>query len=218
MRQYITSLTTATLIIPTIILLTGADHAEAPDTISDPAADIADVYVWHDTAANTLTMACTFSGLQSPSTTQGGNYSDDVLYTFHIDRTGNAVSDIDIDVRFGHTDSMSAGVQVRNMPGAGGTISGAVETVLSGSNSSKVFAGLRDDPFFFDLDGFHDTLATASLQFDSSRDSFAGTNVTAIVLEMPLTTVTDSGAHTALKVWVTTARKGMTAPTAVSMR
>ncbi len=110
-------------------------------------------------------------------------YDRDVLYTVHLDRDGDAISDHDIHVRFGDDGEGNHGVQVSNLPGCDGAIEGPVESVLS-DGSLAVFAGLRDDPFFFDLTGFRETLATGALAFDADRDFFAGTNVLAIVLRM----------------------------------
>ncbi|MCA9729372.1 MAG: DUF4331 family protein, partial [Candidatus Eisenbacteria bacterium] len=68
-----------------------------------------------------------------------------------------------------------------------------------------VFAGWRDDPFFFDLAGYQMTLQTGDLSFDSTRDSFAGLNVTAIVVEMDLSAALGSGSK--INLWATTGRK-----------
>ena len=42
-----------------------ADHAEAPGSGADPAADIADFYAWH-TDEGKLVIAVTFAGLGAP--------------------------------------------------------------------------------------------------------------------------------------------------------
>ena len=44
-----------------------ADHAEAPLVRDDPAADIADVYAWHDPKRGTLTAIVTFDGFKAPA-------------------------------------------------------------------------------------------------------------------------------------------------------
>ncbi|MEN0060830.1 MAG: DUF4331 family protein [Myxococcota bacterium] len=177
-----------------------ADHAEAPGAAADAAADIADFYAWAD--GGRLTTIITFAGL----TPAGGaaTYDADVLYTVHIDNDGDNVSDIDVLVRFGQNGAGEWGVQAEGLPGAAGPLSGAVNTTLE-AEGYQLYAGLRDDPFFFDLAGYTDTLTTATLSFDSTRDSFAGTNVTALVLEGPVDGYLDGG--TSLNVWATTARK-----------
>ena len=178
-----------------------ADHAEAPGAAADPAADIADLYAWHTTDGKVVAVL-TFAGL----TAAGGSatYDEDVLYTLHIDNDADNNPDIDVLVRFGKNGAGDWGVQVENLPGTTAAVSGAVETTLTAEGQS-VFAGLRDDPFFFDLTGFEATLATGDLSFDNTRDSLAGTNVTAVVVTMDAALAT--GADNTLAIWATSARK-----------
>ncbi len=178
-----------------------ADHTEAPGAAADPAADIADLYAWHN--ANSLITVVTFAGLQAPAMDQTGTYDPDVLYTIHIDHNGDNVSDFQVHTRFGQNALGDWGMQVSNLPGEAGPLVGPVETVNNGA-AAKAWSGLADDPFFFDLQGFNDTVATGTLSFDPTRDSLAGTNVTAIVLEMPLAAATAGSAN--IQVWATTSR------------
>ena len=180
-----------------------ADHKEASGTIADPGADIADVYAWHDLGANRLVAVITFAGLADAPA--GPTYDADLLYTLNIDNTDDNVADLSVYCRFGQNNAGEWGVQVQNLPGATGTIVGPVDRTLDGGNSTKVYAGPREDPFFFDLDGFRQTLQTGTLAFNSARDRFAGLNVTAIVLEMNLSSALDGSS--ALKLWATTGRK-----------
>ena len=62
-----------------------------------------------------------------------------------------------------------------------------------------LWAGLVDDPFFFDAQGFEDTLATESLSF-TGTDAFEGRNVMAIVLESP------PAKFTGVRAWASTSR------------
>jgi hypothetical protein len=192
----------------------GSDHKDGPNATADHAADIADLYAWHDAGAGTFTAVLTFAGFDPAG--QPATYDPNVLYSIHIDRTtvGGAfdnVADIDIDVRFARNARGEWGVQVENLPGASGAISGKVETVLTDGAKRKVFAGLRDDPFFFDLDGFKATIAKpnadSTLLFSNTHDTFAGFNVTAVVVEMSLADVTMNGAMPKLQLWATSGRK-----------
>lgn len=182
-----------------------ADHTDSPAVQADSTLDIGDFYAWHKgTGANqTLVTVLTFDGLKAPGT--AATYNPDALYTIHIDNSGDTTSEHKIYVRFGKNRNDEWGVQVINLPGAPGPIAGAVDTVIDGGNNTKVYAGMRDDPFFFDLQGFQDTLSTGTLAFDKTRDSFKGTNTNTIVLEMPMSAA--QGAGTALRVWATTGKK-----------
>lgn len=185
-----------------------ADHADAPGTKADHATDVADVFAWHDMASRRLVVVVTFDGLRPPAPGQRGTFDAGALYTLHLDRNGDQQPDADIDVRFAKAGDGARLVVVQGLPGSTPVIVGPVEQVLR-RGSSRVFAGLRDDPFFFDLEGFRQTLMTGTLSFNSNRDSFAGTNLTAIVLEMDLDAALAGG--TSLDLWATTGRAPMSA-------
>jgi hypothetical protein len=68
----------------------------------------------------------------------------------------------------------------------------------------KVFAGPRDDPFFFDLGQFKAILGGTATGFNiPGTDSFAGTNVMALVIEVPKSQL-GSGS---VNIWATSNRK-----------
>lgn len=183
-----------------------ADHREAPGAIADPAADIADVYAWH--AGGRLVIALTFAGRQVPVSGQGGMYDPDLLYTVHLGRSdvypASQTSSVKIYARFGESSAGTWGVKVDNIPGVTGSITGAVETELE-KDGAMVWAGLREEPFFFDFEGLQTTLATSTVSFMSTRDSFAGENCTALVLEMDLADAL-AGTGDNLYIWATTGR------------
>jgi hypothetical protein len=53
-----------------------------------------------------------------------------------------------------------------------------------------VFAGLRDDPFFFDLARFNEIVMGMTTEFrDPGVDTFAGANALAIVVEVPVSMI-----------------------------
>lgn len=181
-----------------------ADHSEAPGTRADQPADIADVFAWHDNAANKLVGVITFAGLETPSKSRG-TFDENVLYSFNIDNDGDFVSDIDVLVSFTRDSRGKWWMHVVDLPGSSSAIASPVNRPFDIGDGRHVFAGLRDDPFFFDLEGFRATLQTGTLSFDGTRDSVAGLNATAIVLEMDLSAALDGG--TMLNVWATTARR-----------
>ena len=193
-----------TLALLSAFALTGtalaADHGEAPGAAADPAADIADFYAWH-TSNGTIVAVITIQPLAVSG--DSALYDADVLYGVHIDTNADTTPDLDIYARFGQNADGDWGVQVENLPGASGPVVGAVETVIT-DGDVKVFAGLREDPFFFDAQGFGDTLSTSSVAF-TATDFFAGYNVLSIVMEFD-TAATTGSAHQ-IQTWATTARK-----------
>jgi hypothetical protein len=62
-----------------------------------------------------------------------------------------------------------------------------------GNGAIKVFAGPREDPFFFDLVGFNRSIASGTNQF-TGVDAFLGKIVNAMVLEFPVSMVFPDGA------------------------
>lgn len=217
MRQYLSrpyaiagavTLGVAALAVPGIYL-SSADHLDPPartnpavDDTPDVAADIADILAWH--TDDSIIVALTFAGPQAPD--QPAVYDRDVLYTINISNSSpRTTPDIPIQVRFGEGSGADQfGVQVTGLPGDR-MVTGPVETDLM-VDGIKVRAGLFDDPFFFDLQGFMDTLHTGTLSFDSERDFFAGQNLTAVVIEIPRDQVESPG--NLIDVWSTTSRFG----------
>jgi len=189
--------------------LVAADHLDPPgrtnpanDTTPDKAADIADVFAWH--TATDVNLVLTFAGPQSANLP--AVYDPDVLYTINVSNAApRTTPDIPIEVRFGRGSGNTFGVQVKGLPGVTGAIEGAVETDLV-KDGVRVRAGLFDDPFFFDLQGFRDTVATGTLSFNNQRDFFAGQNDTAIVISIPRDRI-ENGTNL-VDVWATTARFG----------
>ena len=180
--------------------LEAADHAEAPFASASPVADINDLYAWHDPSTNKLVTVLTV--LPFNTSPLSDVLDDDILYTIHIDNTADNLADINVYIRFGQDSLGNWGMQVENLPGSDSAVVGPIESIVYVDQGRYVYAGLRDDPFFFDGTGFGDTLHTGDLSFDSTRDTFAGANVFAMVLEMDLAEALD-GSDT-LQTWATT--------------
>lgn len=201
-----------------------ADHTDAPLTADDHAADLADLYAWH-TDRGTVVAVLTFAPLLAPG--DAPVYDADVVYVIHIDNTASPAeraqytdndndnaSDIRIQARFGQNDQGDWGVQLIDVPGSEGTFEGPVETTLT-SGSARAMAGMFDDPFFFDLEGFlatrtnlmsaanPDDFAFASLTAGAAVDTFAGTNTMAIVVELDAAIAVGGNPSSYLQLWAT---------------
>ncbi len=191
---------------------TAADHLDPPartssasDETPDAPADIADVFAFHDD--QNVVLILTFAGPQA--TDQPAIYDPNVLYRVNVSNAEpRTTTDLPIEIQFGQDMAATGspfGVRVRGLPGVSGDMIGPVETDLT-SDGVRVRAGLFDDPFFFDLQGFRDTLSTGTLSFDNTRDFFAGQNLTAVVIEIPRDRI-ESGTNL-IDVWSETARLG----------
>jgi len=189
-----------------------ADHLDPPGRTNpdnmgmDRNADIADVYAWHRGAgaAQTVVLVMSFSGPNAAVAGQKLACDRNVLYNINIDNTGDAVADRTFAVRFGRDSAMNCFARWEGLPGTAAPVVTRTEATIDIGGGVKAFAGLRDDAFFFDLQGFRTTLMTGTLSFVNDRDFFRGKNTSAIVIEVPASTI-NGGANT-LRVWATTGR------------
>lgn len=185
-----------------------ADHLDPPSrtdpavtTAADTAADIADVFAFN--TATTVTLIMTNAGPQAAGVAPF--YDRNVLYQIHISNDGNpATSERDINVRYGRDAAGNWGVQFVGIPGATGDVSGPVQTTLTNGTVVKATAGLFDDPFFFDLEGFKQTQATGTLSIRNNRNIFAGKNDTSIAVEFPRSAIENGTSP--IQVWAETRR------------
>lgn len=200
-------------------LVTGADHTDGPLATGDQAADIADVYSFRN--GSNLVLAMTISNVQAAPQIQLGQsiLDPEVLYQFKIDDDGDAVEDLVIQavVTGPPTDQTlhvvgpvapvvtgTTGRLVTDGPVTSVAVSTGADPSVGTGGGITVFAGVRDDPFFFDLGRFQAILAGQASAFDDpGSDTFAGLNVYAIVIEVPLSMLGDPAD---LSVWGTTSR------------
>ena len=192
-----TALTLATL--AGLALATGAlaaDHLDSPTVRADPAADINDVYTFvNPNNPRELIIAATII----PLANNASRFSDSVFYRFHIDN-GIAGGGTLVTCRFKKRN------QVHCVGNNGLQAHGNVGTIVNGRHM-RVFTGLRDDPFFFDLAAFNTTKATLALSFtDPGINFFEGLNTMSIVLGIQSDRVTAKGVAHVLKVYASTAR------------
>ena len=196
-----------------------ADHAESPGADADPAGDLADVFFFISPEnPKRMIGALTFGGRPLPRSRTDIVYCDPkLIYVLNIGRA-NAAGQFTNQPVTGR-----CGVQLENVPGAGGTFSGPTESVLTSSTGLKAFAGMRNDPFFFDAEGYNGMVAafdgaappggylvnSFGLGTRARRDSFANRNITAVVFEMDLDVLAPvaGGSRPKLQAWATTARR-----------
>jgi uncharacterized protein DUF4331 len=189
------------------LLSSAADHIDAsafgslgtPGGAFDPMSvhgdrDINDVYAFQGSNAARTVLAMTTNPAINAF---GGKFGANVRYIINVDRDGDAVQDLAFVVRFdngaaGHqqyTVTRYTGANARTL--ATGIVRGTGSTAGNGmttlAGDGRAFAGVRSDPFFFDLTGFVGTLfhiGTDNLG-DNPTDLFAGFDTNAIVIEVP---------------------------------
>jgi hypothetical protein len=132
-----------------------ADHLDSMSvTGTEAASDINDVYTWVDGNNVVLVMDV------SPVATVASKFSDATKYVFHTrsgTAFGNTPSSFDIICTF------NTAQNIQCWAGASTYVSGnasATAGLSSANGKFKVFAGLRADPFFFNLAGFQTATST----------------------------------------------------------
>jgi hypothetical protein len=184
----------------------GADHGDSPQVRDDTRADINDVYVFAspETPANTVMVmtVCPLAGVTGPKL-----FAPGTKYEFVLSTDGDAVEDQVYSFTFKKPDATGKQAFALAGPRIGTTrvkAKGTTDTLgFVFEPGGKVFAGLRDDPFFFDLIGFKQGLAFSA---ESSRNFFRGLNTMAIVVEAP-TSSFGTLAGSTLRLWART-KKG----------
>ncbi len=161
-------LLTALLFFPE--LSRAADHVDGPRASADPSADITDVFAWMSPdAANVYLVMDLVRNASIES-----RFSDSVQYVFRTTSeasfgSGNTTS-VDVICEFDASQAIQCWVgDEAYVTGDASSATGLVST----DGRLKVFAGLRNDPFFFNLPGFRATAravtaAAGGLTFDAA--------------------------------------------------
>jgi len=199
------------------LILVAADHIDAPATLSGDAGDITDVYAFQGQNTSNLVLAVNTQGLLSPNATGAATFKENVMVEINIDNTNDNVEDLVIQAIKRDGKMYFFGPVAPGTPGTSSTIktsaaSGNVAissygatAITAEQNGMKFFAGPRDDPFFFDLGQFKAILGGTATGFKNpGTDTFAGTNVMSIVVEVPKTML---GASSTINVWAETKKK-----------
>lgn len=105
-----------------------SDHLDTPSVIADPRADIGDIFAW--TSGGRLNLVMTIVG---------HSFSPSLDYVFHVDSGA----------RFGRT-TQATTIACRLK---GGEMLCQADGRKVGDHRMRVFAGLRDDPFFNNVKG-----------------------------------------------------------------
>ena len=205
-------------------IIYAADHIDAP-AVTGQKSDITDLYVFQGQTTSNMVFVANTQGLLTPGTTGAAKFDENTLIEFNIENTGDAIEDLVIQCKY---DAASKSMQVYGpiAPSEKGTRSklegsasasatvtayGSTAVVGTGSTGIKVFAGPRDDPFFFDLDQYKKVIAGTATGFKTvGTDAFAGTNVLSVVVEVPksLLGAQSSGTFSnKVNVWVETKKK-----------
>lgn len=143
-----------------------ADHGDSTTLLTQPLADINDVYTWMNSDASKLNLVMTVSPVDADTR----SFSDAVQYVFHVtSKAGgpmmtvaqNMPGDVETKVICTFASNTSAQCWVVAGTTVKGYISGdpsSAAGITSADGKIKFFAGRRSDPFFFNLQGFRNVV------------------------------------------------------------
>jgi hypothetical protein len=202
-----------------------SDHLDTPTVIADPAADIGDLYAWMSGDGRHLELVMTIVG---------GKFSDRLEYTFNVDsgrEVGETRASTTIACIFDAAQRIDCRAGADHVAGDASDVAG----LESRAHRLRVFAGLRDDPFFNNVRGTRAALDVAGAllptvlrdgagcpRFDAATSAkildewrhteghaatslLAGWKTGALVVSIDLSMVDRGGSK--LGVWATTSRR-----------
>tara|TARA_R110002096_G_scaffold101579_2_gene224705 strand:- start:4786 stop:5436 length:651 start_codon:yes stop_codon:yes gene_type:complete len=194
-----------------------ADHIDAP-AVQGGNSDITDFYAFQGQNTSNLVFVANLQGLLSPATTASAAFDENVLIEINIDNTGDNVEDLVIQAIprdgkmyfFGPVSPSQTGLNSSIQTTT--TVGGIVDITPYGSNAiigtnsgMSFFAGPRDDPFFMDFARYGEIIGGMATSFnDPGSDTFAGSNVLSVVVEVPKSMIGGSGT---INTWVESKRK-----------
>jgi len=139
-----------------------SDHLDSPATVANPQADVSDVYAWTAPYARQLNLVMTI---------QGHSFSDKIRYAIHVDSGktfGQTSASTTIECRFDSANAILCEL------GKADTASGDASDpagLESRNHHFRVYAGLRDDPFYNNIKGLLAAYGTAARATESESTS-----------------------------------------------
>lgn len=214
-------------------LAEASDHQDTADVELNPTQDMTDFYAFPTTTGR-MALVLNSHPFISPARAASGSFDPNLLYQIKVDNTGDALEDLVFQITFTGSGA-SQQVQVRGpfAPTVRGAmqnvvsptapaLTGAINTVLGSSTGVQVFAGVRDDPFFIDLEQFFRILpdrrpgtgplstpttatATSFRPVGQAVNVLLGSNVASLVIELPTSQLT-AGGNAKIGLWGTISR------------
>jgi len=198
--------------------IVAADHIDAP-AVQGGTSDITDFYAFQAENTDNLVFVANVQGLISPDATGDAAFDESVLVEINIDTDGDSVEDLVIQAIPRDGKMYFFGPVAPSQTGLNSTIAttasntgwvditayGAAASTETNASGMTFFAGPRDDPFFMDFAQYSAIIAGTATGFnDPGADTFAGTNVMSIVVEVPKSMIGGSGV---INTWVESKKK-----------
>jgi hypothetical protein len=147
------ALTALILSIVSVVSARASDHLDSPATMANPQADVSDVYAWTSPDGERLNLVMTILGHA---------FSNKVQYVLHVDSGkvfGHTSESTFIECSF--TDANAVKCKLGDADSASGDPTNPAG--LEGTNHRfRVYAALRDDPFYNNIKGLLGAYQTAN--------------------------------------------------------
>ncbi len=196
--------------------LIAADHIDAP-AVKGGTSDITDFYAFQGQDTKNLVFVANVQGLLSPGKTGEAKFDENTLIEFNIDTNKDNVEDLVIQAIakdgkmyfFGpvapKTTGTSSVIETAGTKSEVAITKYGSEAVIAKNGGMTFFAGPRDDPFFFDFAKYSEIIGGKATAFNNpGSDTFAGSNVMSVVVEVPKSMIGGSGT---INTWVEAKRK-----------
>ena len=187
--------------------ITMSDHWDAPGMKPpnmDARIDICDIYAFQK--PKDVNKSVLVFNVNPVAPTYADSFASEAVYELKVDTNEDAVADIAYRFTFSPKEDGIQKAKVRRVSGEqakGNANDGEVifqdvpvafgeEATIADAGQYRFFAGIRSDPFFFDLEGMKN-----DMQF-TGADTFMDKNVFSIVLEMPNSAL---GSNPKLGIW-----------------
>lgn len=217
-------------LLPASAKLNASDHDDGENSVKARALNFTDLHVfredWQTGNAGDEGNLILIMSTNPRSLPQQQYYFDtEAQYEFHLSRVGTNPADEnnspqeDVTLRFTfgppdatdtQTFTMTALLDGQTLTDTGRTTplgtTNRNESLSLGGTSVTVFAGLKEDPFFFDVQQFFKVRAGVAADFlpaDQAEDFAEDYNVNAIVVRAPITFLQGSSSGEVFDVWET---------------
>jgi hypothetical protein len=192
-----------------------ADNLKFPG--DDRRLDLTDVFAFKSPADPDKTVLIIDSNPTSapppiPAPTTGPEFYPGAVYRINVDTNGDTQADVAFTFAFSEYENgrqtgtawYATGDRARQAEPAGEVLAESIQVSFDGAarpveaGQVRLFAGLRSDPFFADVEGALHGFAW------TGHDDFAGNNVDSIVLEVPASML---GSGQVIGVWASISRR-----------